>query len=115
MVGAAAANAEPAFKSYSDNLIDCMRYYEKLSLDTWCGSVTGAGIAQYKSTAFKVLKRANPTTVTYALAGGQVAFPATPPTSSTITADAMIWQTPASNGTSAAGAFSCSWTADADF
>jgi hypothetical protein len=27
MVGAGAANAEPAFKSYADNLIDCQRYY----------------------------------------------------------------------------------------
>jgi hypothetical protein len=30
MVGAAAANAEPEFRKYSDNLIDCMRYYQKL-------------------------------------------------------------------------------------
>jgi hypothetical protein len=27
MVGAAAANAEPEFRKYSDNLIDCQRYY----------------------------------------------------------------------------------------
>jgi hypothetical protein len=29
MVGAGAANAEPQFKSYADNLIDCMRYFQK--------------------------------------------------------------------------------------
>jgi hypothetical protein len=30
MVGAAAANAEPEFRKYSDNLIDCQRYYQKI-------------------------------------------------------------------------------------
>jgi hypothetical protein len=36
MVGAAAANAEPEFKKFSDNLIDCMRYYQKIG-----GSIAG--------------------------------------------------------------------------
>jgi hypothetical protein len=38
MVGAAAANAEPEFKKFSDNLLDCQRYYRKL------GGSTGADI-----------------------------------------------------------------------
>jgi hypothetical protein len=29
MVGAAASNAEPEFRKFSDNLIDCQRYYQK--------------------------------------------------------------------------------------
>jgi hypothetical protein len=31
MVGAAAANAEPEFRKYSDNLIDCQRYYQVIA------------------------------------------------------------------------------------
>jgi hypothetical protein len=31
MVGAAAANAEPEFKKYADNLIDCQRYFASVS------------------------------------------------------------------------------------
>jgi hypothetical protein len=44
MVGAAAANAEPEFRKYSDNLIDCQRYYQGFSsvrVSGWQGNANG--------------------------------------------------------------------------
>jgi hypothetical protein len=61
MVGAAAANAEPEFKKYSDNLIDCQRYY-------WNGQMYfgGYGIATQEIDVpipFPTSMRASPTCV----------------------------------------------------
>jgi hypothetical protein len=38
MVGAAAANAEPEFRKYSDNLIDCQRYYQIIAASARFGA-----------------------------------------------------------------------------
>jgi hypothetical protein len=80
MVGAAAqAGAQPAFKSFADNLIDCQRYYEKsypyAVVAGTPGSVTAPGmvmifsqgfsgalpVAGGMSVNFKTIKRATPT------------------------------------------------------
>jgi hypothetical protein len=42
MVGSGAANAEPEFKKYSDNLIDCQRYYSVLRQAEAFGYAAGA-------------------------------------------------------------------------
>jgi hypothetical protein len=58
MVGAAAANAEPEFRKYSENLIDCQRYYEKCNAQ-WIGDATISGTyGCYVS--YAVEKRATP-------------------------------------------------------
>jgi hypothetical protein len=62
MVGSAAQNAEPEFRKYSDNLIDCQRYYQSISgslyvpvanLATWNGALW--------SSVLPVTMRASPT------------------------------------------------------
>lgn len=65
MVGAAAANAEPEFRKYSDNLLDCQRYYQRYG-----GSIqgysyaTGAGLTlQYYLYSLITSMRATPTIV----------------------------------------------------
>jgi hypothetical protein len=61
MVGAAAVNAEPEFKKYSDNLIDCMRYFNTSQV-----AFVGYGIAAnvyYASAYFQALMRVSPTFV----------------------------------------------------
>jgi hypothetical protein len=45
MVGSGAANAEPEFKKYSDNLIDCQRYYQRFGGNVDFGAQGYAGIA----------------------------------------------------------------------
>jgi hypothetical protein len=84
MVGAAASNAEPEFKKYSDNLIDCQRYFEK-SYDytdpPGTGNAHGAVYALYTlpsavqgygsfNVRFKTTKRAQPTFICYSPASG---------------------------------------------
>jgi hypothetical protein len=63
MVGAAASNAEPEFKKYSDNLIDCQRYCLRPS-NQLVGAGYGAGAASagcYAMRDFPVIMRAVPT------------------------------------------------------
>jgi hypothetical protein len=45
MVGAAAANAEPEFRKYSDNLADCQRYFVKPGV-TWQMTYYATGASQ---------------------------------------------------------------------
>jgi hypothetical protein len=62
MVGANAQNAEPAFKSYADNLIDCCRYFNRM-VAAWVGySAAGASFAT--SISYPAVMRAAPTFVT---------------------------------------------------
>jgi hypothetical protein len=58
MVGAAAANAEPEFKKYSDNLIDCQRYFQTMNF--LYGAVNFGSII-VGSSDFPVQMRAAPT------------------------------------------------------
>jgi hypothetical protein len=113
MVGAAAANAEPEFKKYSDNLIDCQRYYEVCSYDVWSAYTTMSS-APYKSTRYTVQKRAAPTMVFAVQASNTAVFPVALPSVYQHGVEAMVWQLP---GAIAAGFgwFFASWTADADF
>jgi hypothetical protein len=64
MVGAAAQNAEPAFKSYADNLIDCQRYYAA-NLRVYFNSPAsgGASTGAVVNSSFPVTMRANPSMV----------------------------------------------------
>jgi hypothetical protein len=59
MVGAAASNAEPEFRKFSDNLIDCMRYFTKTSIQG--ASYQVAGQAIYVPGYFPAIMRATPT------------------------------------------------------
>jgi hypothetical protein len=60
MVGAAAANAEPEFKKYADNLLDCQRYYHGGGIYLLGASGSNAVVVgQTKS--FIVSMRAGPT------------------------------------------------------
>jgi hypothetical protein len=61
MVGAAAQNAEPEFRKYSDNLLDCMRYYTLLGQFMAALTYSGGGSQATSSTAFPVVMRAAPT------------------------------------------------------
>jgi hypothetical protein len=60
MVGAAATNAEPEFKSYADNLIDCQRYYNSF-MQRVAGNVTTGGAQATPSYLFSPVMRATPT------------------------------------------------------
>jgi hypothetical protein len=113
MVGSAAANAEPEFRKYSDNLIDCQRYYEACAQDAWGGNLT-SGANYHKSTQFKVTKRATPTTIIFGNSGGP-GFPATTPATLDIADQQTVrWITPAATA-STFGYYVATWTADADF
>jgi hypothetical protein len=71
MVGAAAANAEPEFRKYSDNLIDCQRYFFKPTIATSAGGYGGgaANVNVYPTRNFPVVMRAAPTTSGAAFGG----------------------------------------------
>jgi hypothetical protein len=60
MVGAAAANAEPEFRKYSDNLIDCQRYYQSGSIRV-LGYGGPIGVVLAQAQPFPVTMRALPT------------------------------------------------------
>jgi hypothetical protein len=113
MVGAAAANAEPAFKSYSDNLIDCCRYYFKPAAAVG-GSSYGASAAStnaYATRAFPVTMRASPTQSGGTLVGG---VNASTPATWSMGVSSDVWKC----GNVAAGAFEFGVqndTYDADF
>jgi hypothetical protein len=62
MVGAAAANAEPEFRKYSDNLIDCQRYYGRTQLLSQVYQAAGGAV--YVAGYLPAMLRAAPTTVT---------------------------------------------------
>jgi hypothetical protein len=59
MVGAAAQNAEPEFKKYSDNLIDCQRYYTRIEIFGGGYNVATGNI--FFSGYFPATMRATPT------------------------------------------------------
>jgi hypothetical protein len=61
MVGAAAANAEPEFRKYSDNLIDCQRYYQTGAYTI--SAYGGGGNGTFTPLLFPVKMRASPTLV----------------------------------------------------
>jgi hypothetical protein len=89
MVGAAAANAEPEFKKYSDNLIDCRRYYYKPPGYTLTASYSNAaGVSFFTTRPFMVSMRAAPTQSGGTIYGG---VNAGSPTLGAITTDAGIW------------------------
>jgi hypothetical protein len=59
MVGSGAANAEPEFRKYSDNLIDCCRYFFK-GQSAYQFYQTASGVA-YSSAYFPAIMRVGPT------------------------------------------------------
>jgi hypothetical protein len=61
MVGAAAANAEPEFRKYGDNLIDCKRYFQSLSV--LAGNYQSAGGSAWTGFTLPVSMRVAPTAV----------------------------------------------------
>jgi hypothetical protein len=67
MVGAAAANAEPEFKKFSDNLIDCQRYFQ--SVPASARATTAAGAYSIDCTVTWQSMRASPTTIQLRTAG----------------------------------------------
>jgi hypothetical protein len=62
MVGAAAQNAEPEFRKYSDNLIDCQRYFQ-IYPNVLCAGYAPAGGTFYSDFTYQVTMRVAPTTV----------------------------------------------------
>jgi hypothetical protein len=105
MVGAAAQNAEPEFKKFSDNLIDCQRYFEFGLL--WMQSPGAAAFGAPLN--FKVSKRVAPTSIafqniTYVTASGLAA--------QFLSAQGFNAQVGAS---AANGSVSAGWTVDVDF
>ena len=72
MVGAAAQNAEPEFKKYSDNLLDCQRYYQIVSKILFSYYAAAAGGANYCSVYFKPTMRAVPTATLGSASNGNV-------------------------------------------
>jgi hypothetical protein len=110
MVGTAAANAEPEFKKYSDNLIDCMRYFNKFNFQLG-GYGAGAGGVTTNSITLAPQMRATPTAVIQSgmSYGGPATSASTSPASnSTITTSITI------SGAGGAWAYGL-LTADADF
>jgi hypothetical protein len=109
MVGAAAANAEPEFKKYSDNLIDCSRYFTRINIQGAFYQVAAGGVnvAGY----FPTIMRASPT------------LAVTTNNSTNFTASPTLSSFNVFNGCLASGAMSVSGTgnmniiisADADF
>jgi hypothetical protein len=61
MVGSAAQNAEPEFKKYADNLIDCCRYYQKLLVQPGGYSNTTGNGPTIPSIILPVQMRSTPT------------------------------------------------------
>jgi hypothetical protein len=135
MVGAAAANAEPEFKSFSENLLDCQRYYEKsYPYGNVAGAVPGSGCVYvlYNMSSvttgvnasmganFMVTKRILPTFSTYSPQTGG-------PGARDLANAVDVVFTPANAGdrnyngyciaslATAQPQFSMHWTADADF
>lgn len=71
MVGAPAANAEPEFKSYADNLLDCQRYFVKPNFATQIDAyATAASQVFNRMWTAPVVLRGTPITFTSALTGG---------------------------------------------
>jgi hypothetical protein len=71
MVGAAAANAEPNFKSWADNRLDCLRYYLNPDMTFLVTGYNNASAANYASWLFPVAMR-TPPTVTPTTSGGYI-------------------------------------------
>jgi hypothetical protein len=70
MVGAAAQNAEPEFRKYSDNLIDCMRYFYKPDGTIVTGAyAAGAGLGLQVHRTYPVIMRGLPTVSGQSFAG----------------------------------------------
>jgi hypothetical protein len=76
MVGAAAANAESEFKKFSDNLLDCQRYFQTGS--TLASGYNAAGLTAYSPFIWPVVMRATPTIsfvgISYSNASGLSSF-----------------------------------------
>jgi hypothetical protein len=108
MVGAAAANAEPEFRKYADNLIDCQRYFSNIFGFAWGGyNISGQQVVG--AVGLPVMMRALPTivlnTTSYSNSSGLVTFSVTQtciPFKATITATGAWFAT-------------SNITADADF
>jgi hypothetical protein len=113
MVGAAAANAEPDFRKYSDNLIDCQRYYQAGNnpAPIWSGNATASG-AYYYNGLLNPTMRATPT-ITPIASGSNVGFPAGAPTIPNL-GPSNFRATMICN-VSGVSYFQFNWTADADF
>ncbi|HEY1433220.1 MAG TPA: hypothetical protein VGF39_16560 [Stellaceae bacterium] len=135
MVGAAAANAEPEFKKYADNLVDCQRYYEKSYPQTSApGAVISSG-APYvlfnlpsaimtngsANIQFKATKRSSPTTIVYSPTTGasgkgrDIANNAEVVANSVNVGDSGFAVYSVTSVATAQPNFSWHWTADADF
>jgi hypothetical protein len=109
MVGSAAQNAEPEFRKYSDNLIDCQRYF--LATQQALQIYQTAGTAAYSTVYYPVSMRANPTWVITANNCGNVSGS---PTFSGVSGNqaVTVLGTPATTGNVAVN---LNFTADADF
>jgi hypothetical protein len=107
MVGAAAQNAEPEFKKYSDNLIDCRRYYQTGTVG-WYGY--GAGGANGLVGNLPVVTRAAPT---YTLSGAT--YSNASGAAMTTWTNSQSYRAVAAVTATGAMSFYFDWTADADF
>jgi hypothetical protein len=109
MVGAAAVNAEPEFKKYSDNLIDCCRYFVNSNPVYTYGYAVGAGSFLGCAGHFPQTMRAAPTLTLQSSATGNCATP-------TVDTPSVLGFRAWSQGTAAGGTnFTGLVTADADF
>jgi hypothetical protein len=80
MVGAAAANAEPEFRKYSDNLIDCQRYFNPITNMRVAGYSGAAGAQSTQTFLLSPPMRAAPTVAQSGIAYGNAsALVITPP------------------------------------
>jgi hypothetical protein len=61
MVGSGAANAEPEFRKYSDNLLDCQRYYNRFFFTMPVYGGPSGGNVTTPSIVLSPLMRASPT------------------------------------------------------
>jgi hypothetical protein len=110
MVGAAAANAEPEFRKYSDNLIDCQRYFFT-GQAAWQGYATASqGI--YQTYFFPVRMRANPAGVV--VTNNSLNLTAAPGFAGSTPAGVgiTVTGTPSATGLTTVN---CTFTADVDF
>jgi hypothetical protein len=136
MVGSAASNAEPEFRKFSDNLIDCQRYYEKgysysvvpgatgQSPSIFAYMVSGSAV-QYTAggqVAFKVIKRGSPTVTMYSYATGAAGKINDAMNGVDVTANSngvndqsFGWSAANANAIQGGYNFQGQWTADADF
>jgi hypothetical protein len=110
MVGAAAANAEPEFKKYSDNLIDCQRYFVNNIPAHVIASVTGVEYIS-ASVNFPQQMRSSPT-VTYVSDINAHTNCSTPGADS---ATVLGCRTLATSTATGNASFSSLFSADADF